>query len=91
MWKSASCLLYDIELLLKSDKLNSDFSLTAVPCSFLTPLNRSSSNQISPEIGWSVLFSTPTTKYCNLDKEGFPTISTFLYSSLFSSMNSYLL
>ena len=65
-------------LSLKSDKLNFDFNLTAVPVSFFTPLNLNSSSHNSPLIGWSESFSIPTIKYCNLEREGFPTISTFL-------------
>ena len=86
-WKSASFLTYDNVLRLRSDKLNSDFNLTAVPLSFLTPLSLNSSSHNSPLIGCSESFSTPTIKYCNLESEGFPIISTFLYSSLFSSIN----
>ena len=41
-------------LWLKSDRLNFDLSLTAVPVSFFTPLNRSSSSHISPVIGLAV-------------------------------------
>ena len=65
---------------LKSERVNFDFNLTAVPDSFLTPLSLSSSSQTSPFIGLSDRFSIPTSKYWILDKDGFPIISTFLYS-----------
>ena len=87
IWKSASFLTYDNVLRLRSDKLNSDFKRTAVPRSFLTPLSRKSSIHNSPVIGCSELFSTPTINYCNRESEAVPKISTFLYSSLLSSMN----